>query len=86
MGRSCRTAFQGAHRPLTSTPWQPAADDGHALLHGAALTRMASCDCGPETSCYGLCTQRIERHHEDLSRGEALAVLRELSGLMQRED
>jgi hypothetical protein len=43
---------------------------------------MASCDCGPETSCYGcLRTQRNERHHEDLSRGSALDVLRELSGL-----
>jgi ATP-dependent helicase YprA (DUF1998 family) len=56
------------------------------LAVAAALTRMASCDCGPETSCYGcLRTQRNERHHEDLSRGAALAVLRELSGLTRRE-
>jgi ATP-dependent helicase YprA (DUF1998 family) len=56
------------------------------LAVDAALARMASCDCGPETSCYGcLRTQRNERHHEDLSRGAALAVLRELSGLTRRE-
>jgi ATP-dependent helicase YprA (DUF1998 family) len=48
----------------------------------AALGRVASCDCGAETSCYGcLRTQRNERHHEDLSRGAALHVLRSFSAL-----
>ncbi|TDU05352.1 helicase-like protein [Streptomyces sp. 846.5] len=52
----------------------------------AALLRTASCDCGLETSCYGcLRTQRNERHHEDLSRGAALGVLRELSGLTRAD-
>jgi len=47
-----------------------------------ALRRVASCDCGLETSCYGcLRTPRNERHHEDLSRGAALAVLESLHGL-----
>ena len=47
-----------------------------------AAARVASCDCGLETSCYGcLRTRRNERHHEDLSRGAALAVLTSLHGL-----
>ncbi|MGH3232972.1 MAG: Zn-binding domain-containing protein [Streptosporangiaceae bacterium] len=47
-----------------------------------AVRRVASCDCGPETSCYGcLRTRRNERHHEDLSRGAALTVLESLHGL-----
>ncbi|MFG1874058.1 hypothetical protein ACGFIV_04375 [Sphaerisporangium sp. NPDC049003] len=42
----------------------------------AALKRVASCDCGAETSCYGcLRTRRNERHHDQLSRGAALQVL-----------
>jgi ATP-dependent helicase YprA (DUF1998 family) len=47
-----------------------------------ALRRVASCDCGLETSCYGcLRTPRNERHHEDLSRAAALTVLKSLNGL-----
>ena len=47
-----------------------------------AVRRVASCDCGPETSCYGcLRTPRNERHHENLSRGAALTVLESLHGL-----
>ena len=47
-----------------------------------AVRRVASCDCGPETSCYGcLRTPRNERHHEDLSRGAALTALESLNGL-----
>jgi ATP-dependent helicase YprA (DUF1998 family) len=49
-----------------------------------ALRRVASCDCGLETSCYGcLRTPRNERHHEDLSRGAALTVLTSLLGLAE---
>ncbi len=49
-----------------------------------ALRRVASCDCGLETSCYGcLRTPRNERHHEDLSRGAALTVLKSLHGMAQ---
>lgn len=48
----------------------------------AARRRVASCDCGQETSCYGcLRNPRNERHHEDLSRGAALAILESLRGL-----
>jgi hypothetical protein len=48
----------------------------------AAVRRVASCDCGLETSCYGcLRTRRNERHHENLSRGAALTVLNSLHGL-----
>jgi Domain of unknown function (DUF1998)/Helicase conserved C-terminal domain len=47
-----------------------------------AQRRVASCDCGLETSCYGcLRTPRNERHHEDLSRAAALTVLTSLHGL-----
>jgi ATP-dependent helicase YprA (DUF1998 family) len=47
-----------------------------------AVRRVASCDCGLETSCYGcLRTPRNERHHEDLSRGAALTALESLHGL-----
>jgi ATP-dependent helicase YprA (DUF1998 family) len=47
-----------------------------------ALRRVASCDCGLETSCYGcLRTPRNERHHEELSRDAALTVLRSLHDL-----
>jgi hypothetical protein len=47
-----------------------------------ALRRVASCECGPETSCYGcLRTPRNERYHEDLSRSSALTVLNSLNDL-----
>ncbi|MFC4061879.1 hypothetical protein ACFOWE_26555 [Planomonospora corallina] len=42
----------------------------------AAARRVASCDCGQETSCYGcLRTRRNEYHHDQLSRGATLEVL-----------
>lgn len=42
----------------------------------AAVHRVASCECGPETSCYGcLRAFRNERYHEDLSRQGALDLL-----------
>ncbi len=44
------------------------------VLHFAA-GRVADCDCGPETSCYGcLRSFRNERHHDRLSRAGALAI------------
>ncbi|WP_431897546.1 DEAD/DEAH box helicase [Nonomuraea sp. bgisy101] len=50
------------------------------VVAGAALKRVASCDCGAETSCYGcLRTRHNERHHDQLSRGAALQVLRALT-------
>jgi hypothetical protein len=51
-----------------------------------ALRRVSACDCGPETSCYGcLRTPDNERHHENLSRGAALAILDSLAGLRAGE-
>lgn len=45
----------------------------------AALRRVESCDCGPETSCYGcLRGYRNQRDHEVLSRGAAADLLRML--------
>nr|WP_242687096.1 MULTISPECIES: DEAD/DEAH box helicase [unclassified Actinopolyspora] len=44
----------------------------------AALTRVSSCECGPETSCYG-CLRgfRNERYHSLLSRQAAMDLLHE---------
>lgn len=51
----------------------------------AALARVSECDCGEETSCYGcLRSFRNQRHHEDLSRGAALHILRPLAGKIER--
>jgi ATP-dependent helicase YprA (DUF1998 family) len=50
----------------------------------AAIDRVAQCDCGPETSCYGcLRSYRNASFHEQLSRSGALALLEPLgiSGL-----
>ncbi|GAA1311867.1 DEAD/DEAH box helicase [Planotetraspora silvatica] len=45
----------------------------------SALSRVANCECGEETSCYGcLRSFRNQRYHEDLSRGTAVMVLRSL--------
>jgi len=44
-----------------------------------ALRRMARCECGEETSCYGcLRNFRNQAFHEQLRRGEALAFLSRL--------
>jgi ATP-dependent helicase YprA (DUF1998 family) len=46
---------------------------------GAALRRVSSCECGPETSCYGcLRSYDNQREHDDLSRGAAEVILRRL--------
>jgi hypothetical protein len=45
----------------------------------AAVSRVATCECGPETSCYGcLRAYRNQRYHEELSRQAALDLLGEL--------
>jgi hypothetical protein len=45
----------------------------------AAVTRVAGCECGEETSCYGcLRAYRNQRYHEELSRRAALDLLGEL--------
>jgi hypothetical protein len=45
----------------------------------AALWRVGSCECGPETSCYGcLRSYGNQRDHDDLSRGAAEQILARL--------
>ena len=47
----------------------------------AAQSRVARCDCGEETSCYGcLRNFRNQPFHEQLRRGEALRFLTPLVG------
>ncbi|WP_125078120.1 DEAD/DEAH box helicase [Mycobacterium sp. P7213] len=49
------------------------------LVLNTALDRVNSCDCGPETSCYGcLRSYRNGRYHDNLSRSGALQVLEPL--------
>jgi len=52
----------------------------------AAYQRVSDCDCGDETSCYGcLRSYSNQRHHEELSRGVARAVLGQILGADIRE-
>lgn len=45
-----------------------------------AVERLNACDCGEETSCYGcLRTYRNSRYHDQLTRGGALTIFREIS-------
>lgn len=49
------------------------------LVLSSALDRVNSCDCGPETSCYGcLRSYRNGRYHDKLSRAGALQILEPL--------
>jgi len=49
------------------------------LVVRAAIDRVAHCDCGPETSCYGcLRSYRNASFHDQLSRNGALALLEPL--------
>jgi len=52
-------------------------------LFRAALARVASCECGPETSCYN-CLRGYSNQvfHDTLSRGAAAEVLQEVLGNM----
>ena len=47
----------------------------------AALHRVTSCECGPETSCYG-CLRSFSNQmvHDQLSRGSAAILLASLLG------
>lgn len=57
---------------------QRIADRLPELLAGA-LKRVERCSCGEETSCYGcLRNYQNQLHHEQLSRGAAINVLRSL--------
>jgi len=49
------------------------------LVLKTALDRVNTCDCGPETSCYGcLRSYRNGRYHDKLSRSGALQILESL--------
>jgi hypothetical protein len=52
-----------------------------AEIAQAALERVEQCECGPETSCYQ-CLRSYQNQvwHDELSRGAAIAVLRDLLG------
>ncbi|MBS4754136.1 DUF1998 domain-containing protein [Nocardioides sp. zg-ZUI104] len=46
------------------------------VVLSAALRRVSTCECGPETSCYGcLRSYDNQRDHDDLSRGAAEQIL-----------
>jgi ATP-dependent helicase YprA (DUF1998 family) len=50
-------------------------------LFRAALARVETCECGPETSCYNcLRNYRNQIFHDALSRGDAAEVLRRVLG------
>ncbi|MEU4394361.1 DEAD/DEAH box helicase [Kribbella sp. NPDC023855] len=49
------------------------------LVLDAALLRVSTCECGPETSCYGcLRSYGNQRDHDELSRGAAQQILHRL--------
>lgn len=89
-----REDLGGTLLPLTKGSWSFVLYDtvpggaGHALhaqanlreIIAAALQRVESCDCGLETSCYGcLRSYANQRDHDEISRGQAVAVLRGLT-------
>ncbi|MDY7103642.1 MAG: Zn-binding domain-containing protein, partial [Actinomycetota bacterium] len=50
-------------------------------LFQAALRRVTSCECGPETACYScLWNYRNQPFHEELARGDAAIVLSDILG------
>lgn len=50
----------------------------------AARDRVENCTCGADTSCYScLRSYSNQRFHDTLRRGEAMAVLQELGGMMR---
>ncbi|MFI6678719.1 DEAD/DEAH box helicase [Kribbella sp. NPDC050470] len=90
-----RDDIGGSLAPTGASTWSIVLFDtvpggaGHVLLVEehlervlkAALKRVASCECGPETSCYGcLRSYGNQRDHDVLSRGAALALLEMMLG------
>jgi ATP-dependent helicase YprA (DUF1998 family)/ribosomal protein L40E len=88
-----RDEIGGSLTPLSADRWSIALFDavsggaGHVIqieanlkkVLGAALQRVSTCDCGPETSCYGcLRSYSNQRDHDELSRGAAEQILRRL--------
>jgi len=85
-----RDDIGGSLTPTSAEAWSLALYDtvpggaGHVLnvahnlndVLGAALRRVDTCECGPETSCYGcLRSYANQREHDGLSRGSAADVL-----------
>jgi len=53
-----------------------------AEIAQAALERVERCECGPETSCYQcLRSYQNQSWHEELVRGAATGVLRDILGV-----
>ena len=88
-----RDEIGGSLSPVGADRWSLALFDavsggaGHVIqieanlnqVLGAALRRVSTCDCGPETSCYGcLRSYSNQRDHDELSRGAAAQILRRL--------
>ena len=88
-----RDDIGGTLTPNSDTDWSLVLFDavpggaGHVLMVEAqlervlraAFKRVRDCECGPETSCYAcLRSYGNQRDHEDLSRGDAAAVLSRL--------
>lgn len=88
-----RDEIGGSLSPVGADRWSLALFDavsggaGHVIqieanlnqVLSAALRRVNTCDCGPETSCYGcLRSYSNQRDHDELSRGAAEQVLRRL--------
>ena len=88
-----RDDIGGSLAPTGVDRWEIALFDavpggaGHVLMIekqfetvlAAALRRVSTCECGPETSCYGcLRSYSNQRGHDLLSRGAAEQILRRL--------
>ena len=88
-----RDDIGGSLTPIGADDWSVALFDtvsggaGHVLLVeenldlvlAAALRRVSTCECGPETSCYGcLRSYGNQRDHDELSRGAAEQILTRL--------
>lgn len=88
-----RDDIGGSLSPVGADRWSVALFDavsggaGHVIqieanlnkVLGAALHRVSTCECGPETSCYGcLRSYSNQRDHDELSRGAAEQILRRL--------
>jgi ATP-dependent helicase YprA (DUF1998 family) len=88
-----RDDIGGSLTPVGADAWSVALFDtvsggaGHVLLVeekldlvlATALRRVSTCECGPETSCYGcLRSYGNQRDHDELSRGAAEQILTRL--------
>jgi hypothetical protein len=68
-----------------AAPAAPSASSVRSDVLEAALARVAGCDCGEETSCYGcLRGYRNQSFHEELRRGVAVDFLGSLVPVAER--